>query len=116
VTLWYISFATDKRHLGSTVVEAANAKGAIEEATRRKLNPGGEAMIVEVPKEALGHQDIARMMNRLAGSEEMRAHGGRKISEMGPRATRVVETETYRVCAGCNGGAGPHTCGGSDGH
>ena len=49
-SLYWLSFATDTSLLGVAIVEATDAKGAVEEANRRRLNPGGQILIVPVPE------------------------------------------------------------------
>lgn len=61
MTHWYISFADDDAFLGGTVVEAESAEAALMEATSRGLNPGGEAAILEVPREVEDLPDFKRM-------------------------------------------------------
>lgn len=75
MTYWYISFATDDLFLGATVVEAADGDSALEVATSRGLNPGGQAAIVEVPEEAESHADMKMLLNRLVKRQEMLASG-----------------------------------------
>ena len=75
-TWFYISFARTKAeggHLGSTVVQATNAESALVEATRRGLNPGGEAQIVPVPPDRNEHPDLVRCRNRLVSKAELMA-------------------------------------------
>jgi hypothetical protein len=82
MTRWfYISFArakVDGGFLGATVVQAKNSAGAFAEATRRGLNPGGEAQIIPVPPENIEHPDIVPLRNRLASKAELLARGGVK--------------------------------------
>lgn len=82
MTSWfYISFALPKNkggHLGSTVVEATSPAGALIEASRRGLNPGGEAQIIPVPPERSEHPDLVPIRNRLASKTELMARGGYK--------------------------------------
>jgi hypothetical protein len=75
ISWFYISFATREGHRGSTVVQAADAAGALVEANRRGLNPGGEAQIVPVPPANNEHPDIIPLRNRLASKAELMARG-----------------------------------------
>ena len=50
--LWYLSFAGDEGWRGAAVVEAVSNKGAIREAWRRGVNPGGSVMLLgPLPKD-----------------------------------------------------------------
>jgi hypothetical protein len=70
--IWfYISFATREGHRGSTVVAANDIASALDEATRRGLNPGGEAQIIPVPPHNNEHPDIVRCRNRLVSKAEL---------------------------------------------
>lgn len=86
---FYISFARAKAQggfLGGTVVQADDAAGAIVEATRRGLNPGGEAQIIPVPSDRTDHQDVVAIRNRLATRDELTArehsHGYHENAEV----------------------------------
>jgi hypothetical protein len=79
MTWFYISFAKAKKdggHLGSTVVEASDPDGALAEATRRGLNPGGEAQIIPVPARNNNHPEIVPLRNRLVSKAELARTGG----------------------------------------
>ena len=100
---FYISFATDYEFLGGTVVEAMDYEGALAEATRRGLNPGGEAAIVCVPPEAENNQDFLAIRDRLASSEEMMASGGLTHGDMTEEEqARFFEQSVTIACADCN--------------
>jgi hypothetical protein len=75
---FYISFArakADGGFLGGTVVQADDAPSALAEATRRGLNPGGEAQIVRVPDANINNPTVVALRNRLASKAEMLARG-----------------------------------------
>ncbi len=78
--MYYISFATAAAFLGATVVRADDAKSAIKEATLRGLNPGGEAMVVEVPPDVESAPDIAPLLNRLSEEDEILGRGGKRVA------------------------------------
>jgi hypothetical protein len=92
--MWfYISFATENNHLGSTVVQAADAADALAKASQRGLNPGGEAQIVPVPPKNNEHPEIVPLRNRLVSKAELMARG----------ATRRGYHENSKiVCQSCN--------------
>lgn len=102
MTYWYISFATDEGFRGATVVKARNAEGALAEATRRKLNPGGEAAILKVPKKAEVEPDMQAMINRLLGREEMLVQGGKRHGDCSEEFKEAFESAVDVVCADCN--------------
>jgi hypothetical protein len=75
---FYISFArakADGGFLGGTVVQADDAPSALAEATRRGLNPGGEAQIIRVPDENIEQPTVVALRNRLASKAELLARG-----------------------------------------
>jgi hypothetical protein len=94
--IWfYISFASEAGHLGSTVVEANDEDSALAIATKRGLNPGGEAMIVPVPAKFADKPGTVWMRYRLCSEAEMMAHG--------PVSHGRQKNATY-VCELCNAG------------
>ena len=103
MTYFYISFATDEGFRGATVVRAADAAGAVMEATTRGLNPGGEAAIMEIPPEAESEPDMLAMVNRLVGREEMiEEQGGQRLGDMEDNMQEAFEDAVNVVCDGCN--------------
>lgn len=73
---WYfLSFAKEKEQggfLGGCVVQGADVKAAIENATLRGLNPGGEIAIFRCPKR--GPEPIPT--NRLLSRADLEHYGG----------------------------------------
>jgi hypothetical protein len=101
-SLFYISFATDEGFRGATVVRAEDHAAAIEEATARGLNPGGEAAILQVPSEIEDAPDVVPLINRLVGREEMIALGGRRHGDLSPELRATVGGHAVVVCEHCN--------------
>lgn len=99
---FYISFATDEGFRGATVVMADGADDAIAEATRRGLNPGGQAAIIEAPPECENEPDFRALINRLLGREEMLEQGGRRLGDLSEEDQEVVIALADSVCEGCN--------------
>ena len=99
---FYISFATDEGFRGATVVEAHDAEDAFDEATRRDLNPGGEAAILEIPPDIVSNPDMMAMRNRLVGKDEMLANGAKRQADCSEEIQDAFEAAATRVCAGCN--------------
>lgn len=94
MSLFYISFANrSKGFLGGTVVQAQDAAGALEEATRRNINPGGEAQIVEVPPQNINNPTVVALRNRLASKDELIARG---------ETRRGYHQRADVVCDDCN--------------
>jgi hypothetical protein len=99
---WYISFATDAKFLGATVVAGTDAVDAINEATRRGINPGGEAAIFPLPEEAKSNPDVMSIFNRLADESEMMAQGGVKHADLSPEFADAFADHSTLVCQDCN--------------
>jgi hypothetical protein len=76
MTWFYLSFADSRlpngeQWLGAAIVQADDVSGAMTEAWRRGINPGGEIVAVEVE-----HMPPARFLNRLMISKaELRDMG-----------------------------------------
>jgi hypothetical protein len=103
-SLWYISFASEDGFLGAIVVMAIDAAGAIDRANQLGINPGGEAAIIEIPPDC---EEALTMLNRLALEPELRAAGGKKLSEMtGDQRAEFTEM-SEKLCEDCNTGK-PH--------
>ena len=102
MTHWYISFATDEGFRGATVVEAVDAIEAVNVATSRGLNPGGEAAVLEVPPAAEGAPDLHAMKNRLVGKKEMLAMGARRVADCAEEIQARFNIESEIVCDLCN--------------
>jgi hypothetical protein len=99
-SLWYISFASDEGFLGATVVRAPDPSSAVARATQLGINPGGEAALFQVP---MG-DDAMVMLNRLVPYEELKAGGGKKLSEMSPEERADFADFADRICEECNTG------------
>jgi hypothetical protein len=97
--LYWISFASETGFLGVVIVESTSLKGAFREATRRGLNPGGEAAVFQIPT-ARHRQYAAPYRNRLLSRAEVAA-------VFGPSADvkQVLQAAGGRgavICAKCN--------------
>jgi hypothetical protein len=93
--LYWLSFASETECLGVCLVEAESLDGALAEATRRGLNPGGEGVVSEVPE---GHREHAwPYRNRLMPRAEAELHFGppadtdEYLRVAGERAKRFCE-------------------------
>jgi hypothetical protein len=68
--LYWISFASETAGcLGVAIVEANSLTGAVKEATRRGINPGGQAAVFECPT-AHDRQMAWPYRNRLLSRDE----------------------------------------------
>lgn len=99
---FYISFATGAGFLGATIVKADDAQDALVEASFRGLNPGGEAMIIEVPDRIEAEPDFKMLFNRLASRAELAASGARRKADLPPALNETIEDAAEFVCADCN--------------
>lgn len=73
--LFYLSFCDANKpkgtqFLGGCIVRADDMMSAVPVAWLEGCNPGGEAMILEIPKEA-EHKALSSDMNRLLSKEEI---------------------------------------------
>lgn len=100
MTLFYLSFAAIDRFLGATVICAEDAPRALEQATLRGINPGGEVAILEVPKGS--EAEAGKMLNRLVEREELMAGGAKKHGDLSKREKARMEAATTKVCDECN--------------
>jgi hypothetical protein len=88
---FYISFADRKGFRGGTVVQAKDAPGALAEATKRGLNPGGEAQIIRVPNANIENPNIVALRNRLADRNEMLTQREGHAGMRHPKGTFVCD-------------------------
>lgn len=98
---FYISYANDK-FLGCTVVEAVSPEDALEEATKRGLNPGGEAAILGVPVSEYNNPEMLSLENRLVGKEEMMAQGAHRYGDLSDENKEKFNEAVISVCEECN--------------
>jgi hypothetical protein len=99
---WYISFANTQGFRGATVVKAISANSALAEATRRGLNPGGEAAILQIPKHQENESDVIAMTNRLLTVRRMEALGAKPVLQMPPAIQNAFDADAEKVCAQLN--------------
>jgi hypothetical protein len=96
MNLYYISFATYIEFLGATVVEGVNEKQAFEIATNNNLNPGGQAIILEVPYELHNAPDIAPLKYKLFNKEQM-TQIGTKIKDMEEKHQLLIRANAIYI-------------------
>lgn len=99
MTLFWLSFAVTSKSLGVAIVEAKSLSGAVSEASRRGINPGGEVLGLEVPSACV---DAARpYRNRLLTAEEaVRVFGPKSSAEELVDAQEKGYTDV--ICEECN--------------
>lgn len=99
--LYWLSFASETAFLGVAIVEAPNLAGAVDEAMRRGLNPGGQALAVEVPAE---HVEQARpYRNRLITDQrELARFGARGDAAENDRLVRERPDVAAVICEKCH--------------
>ena len=91
--LLYCSFADDHQFLGAVILVAKNAKDACERTTKMGCNPGGEMVVIEVPR---SFQMIPRSCrNRLLSKKELDDFFGDMHSGTPPKHAEVI-------CDQCN--------------
>ncbi len=87
--MYWISFVDEQDHFaGAVIVESAGGfGGALEEAIRRGLNPGGQALVMEIPARhrdqarpyrhrLMQRDELLRVFGPLAGGQELRERAG----------------------------------------
>ncbi len=91
-TFW-ISFANDDEgNLGCCIVDAESSKEAILMASELGINPGGEAMIWEMPDD---NEDATAEINKygkniLIRPEQLLSEGYRKTNEMDDETQQYI--------------------------
>lgn len=99
---FYISFATETKFLGATVLQANDPQHAVQVATSRHHNPGGEAAILLIPVDPATQPDLAFMIDRLASEDELIASGATKAKDLSPELRDALEDHATLICEGCN--------------
>lgn len=95
MTEFYLSFATDTKFLGCTIVTADNPEHAIQVARDLGRNPGGEVLVLQHP-EMPDIPEIVLLRSKLCQRDEL--EGG------GVRAVEVPELKPFAtfICQDCN--------------
>jgi hypothetical protein len=90
--MYWISFASDQGFLGVVIAEGETPQAALAAVTELNLNPGGEAMLVEIPTVAYRHHawpyrnrllqrgEIARIFGPAADPHEVQEAAGEACS------------------------------------
>ena len=72
---WYLSFA-DHKWKGAVVVQAHGIMGAVEEANRLGINPGGEVRGMRLDSSVPLPEGMEEMTNRLLSKADLAKLGG----------------------------------------
>ena len=91
--LLYCSFADDHQFLGAVILVAKNAKDAWDRTTKMGCNPGGEMVVIEVPRSFPMIPRSCR--NRLLSKKELDDFFGDMHSGTPPKHAEVI-------CGNCN--------------
>jgi hypothetical protein len=97
---FFISFANQSGFLGATVVSAPSQLDALDEATRRGFNPGGEAAILPMPP-IMTPKDINEMdsyRNRLVSKQELLSNGAKRVGDIPEYAQERFDAYATFVC------------------
>lgn len=79
---WYLSFASEAAFLGGVIVEAASKVGAVRQASRLGINPGGEALVMAISDD--DPLPAPEFRNRLLTVEDLRrAWPGEDVKSIG---------------------------------
>jgi hypothetical protein len=95
--LFYISFATDTEFLGATVIDGISETQALDIITNLGLNPGGQAIILELPPYLWEAPDIKPMIGKLFNKEQMRAMGSKAHKDLNEDVREILEGYAHVV-------------------
>jgi hypothetical protein len=95
--LFYISFATDVEFLGATVIDGLSETSALDIATNLGLNPGGQAVVLELPPDLWEAPDVKPMIGKLFNKEQMRAMGSKSHKDLDEETKELLECSSYVV-------------------
>lgn len=88
---YWISFV-DETNLGCCIVDAENEKEAIEKTLELKINPGGEAMLCELPANGDADDEIKKWgKNRLISQEDLMNDGYKKLKDFDDETRHIIE-------------------------
>jgi hypothetical protein len=65
---WYLSYADETGFKGAVVIQAHGPTEAVYLSRHRKLSPGGEVLILQIPDESVPPEECR---NRLLAKEEL---------------------------------------------
>lgn len=103
MSLFYISFSTETDFLGATIVSGLHEDDALIQATKKGLNPGGQAAIILIPQEALGSPDVNIMSDRLMSKEDMiKEIPSVRYADMSEEQQALFEVNAVVICEKCN--------------
>lgn len=97
MNLYYISFASETKFLGATVVEGISETNALEIATNNALNPGGQAAIIYIPEELHNEPDVAPLKYKLFSKEQMEALGAKRHGDLSNELKIALEYHAVAI-------------------
>lgn len=101
MSLFYISFATPTEFLGATVVEAEDDQSALTKVTTAGVNPGGEALVIQIPFGLPADHMVQQRSytGRLVTKDELIGHGAKRSGDLGPDMQNALKENATFVCA-----------------
>lgn len=97
--MYWISFASDQGFLGAVIAEGSSPEDAVGQVSQLKLNPGGQAMIVEIPTVRYRHHAWP-YRNRLLQKDEIERVFGEKAD---PHQVQEAAGDRCTIlCDDCN--------------
>lgn len=96
---WWISFAGEGHSLGVVIVQAKSAAAALVQTVRLGCNPGGEAMIFELPP----GEEVELPRNVLISPQDLQRAGHRKVRDLTLEQKECLKKHPVsNVCQECN--------------
>lgn len=95
---YFISFGTRQGNLGCVVTSAENSVDALNQATKKGLNPGGEAAIWLVDTNEAQKLGV----DKLISPAQMRELGYFSSKEVAPIEKKRFMNHATIVCESCN--------------
>lgn len=101
---YWISFVASGIAQGVVIVEAASPREALERVTRLGQNPGGEAMVVEVPDEPDAVEEVGMYpRDELLSPEDLLTAGAIRVGDAGEHdPEKGPPVQVTMVCEPCN--------------
>ncbi len=101
---YWISFA-NKTSLGCCIIDAIDQKSAIDKTKSLGINPGGEALLFEMPTDGSADIEINQWgKNTLISPQQLKEDGYKKLSEAPKEIKNHINHSpaVTRICEKCN--------------
>jgi hypothetical protein len=87
------------------VIDAIDEFDAVAITHVLKINPGGEAAILEMPEgmNASEHAEMLSYKDRLVTKEELVANGAKRMADLPEYMQDRFEEEAVKICDECSG-------------